>query len=343
MRLAVIPGDGIGPEVVAEGLKVLRRGGSRRRDHRRTTSAPRAGSAPASCCPTRCSRSCAQHDAILLGAVGDPSVPPGVLERGLLLRLRFELDHHVNLRPAKLFDGVTQPAGRPRPDRHARASARAPRAPTSATAACCARTPRTRSPPRSRVNTAFGVERVVRYAFERAVGPAAQAPHAGAQDQRAHPRRRPVVAHGRGGRRRVPRRDRRLPARRRGLDVLRHRPGPLRRDRHRQPVRRHPHRPRGRGHRRHRAGRQRQPRRRRAPTRACSSRCTARRPTSPARASPTRPPPCCRSALLLDHLGRTDAGRRGRGRGGVRPLHPRPAGPVRTTDVGDRLAALASG
>ena len=49
----------------------------------------------------------AGHDAILLGAVGDPSVPPGVLERGLLLRLRFELDHHVNLRPVKLYPGVT--------------------------------------------------------------------------------------------------------------------------------------------------------------------------------------------------------------------------------------------
>ena len=48
----------------------------------------------------------AGHDAILLGAVGDPSVPPGVLERGLLLRLRFELDHHVNLRPVKLYPGV---------------------------------------------------------------------------------------------------------------------------------------------------------------------------------------------------------------------------------------------
>jgi 3-isopropylmalate dehydrogenase len=50
-----------------------------------------------------------QHDAILLGAVGDPSVPSGILERGLLLRLRFELDHHVNLRPAKLYPGVRSP------------------------------------------------------------------------------------------------------------------------------------------------------------------------------------------------------------------------------------------
>jgi 3-isopropylmalate dehydrogenase len=50
-------------------------------------------------------------DAILLGAIGDPSVPPGVLERGLLLKLRFLLDHHVNLRPVRLFPGVTTPLG----------------------------------------------------------------------------------------------------------------------------------------------------------------------------------------------------------------------------------------
>jgi 3-isopropylmalate dehydrogenase len=54
-----------------------------------------------------------QHDAILLGAVGDPSVPSGILERGLLLRLRFELDHHVNLRPARLYPGVKSPLADP--------------------------------------------------------------------------------------------------------------------------------------------------------------------------------------------------------------------------------------
>src|SRR5690606_6516475 len=52
-------------------------------------------------------------DAILLGAVGDPSVPSGILERGLLLRLRFELDHHVNLRPARLYPGVGSPLSAP--------------------------------------------------------------------------------------------------------------------------------------------------------------------------------------------------------------------------------------
>src|ERR1700753_1778568 len=52
-----------------------------------------------------------EHDAILLGAVGDPGVPSGILERGLLLKLRFALDHHVNLRPARLYPGVSTPLG----------------------------------------------------------------------------------------------------------------------------------------------------------------------------------------------------------------------------------------
>ena len=76
------------------------------------------------------------HDAILLGAVGDPSVPSGVLERGLLLRLRFELDHYVNLRPVRLYPGVATPLAAARPRRWTWWwSARAPRARTPAPAA----------------------------------------------------------------------------------------------------------------------------------------------------------------------------------------------------------------
>ena len=94
-----------------------------------------------------------EHDAILLGAVGgkpnDPNLPPGILERGLLLKLRFELDHYVNLRPSRIFPGVASPLATP-----ARStswwSARAPRVPTPATAAPCASVRRPRSPPRSR-------------------------------------------------------------------------------------------------------------------------------------------------------------------------------------------------
>ena len=112
MRLAVIPGDGIGPEVIAEALKVL---------GEVVPSAESLGDtilwavnhSTGELLPESVLGELRQHDAILLGAVGDPSVPSGILERGLLLRLRFELDHHVNLRPARLYPGVRSPIADP--------------------------------------------------------------------------------------------------------------------------------------------------------------------------------------------------------------------------------------
>ncbi len=109
-RLAVIGGDGIGPEVVAEGLKVLDAvlpGVETTAYDLGATAYHRTGEA----LPDSVLAELGEHDAILLGAIGDPSVPPGVLERGLLLRLRFALDHHVNLRPVRLLPGVTSPLG----------------------------------------------------------------------------------------------------------------------------------------------------------------------------------------------------------------------------------------
>src|SRR6476660_1496623 len=110
--IAVIGGDGIGPEVVAEGLKVLEAvtgdGGPTF-----TTTAYDLGArrwhATGETLPDTVLEELRGHDAILLGAIGDPSVPSGVLERGVLLPLRFALDHYVNLRPAKLFPGVASP------------------------------------------------------------------------------------------------------------------------------------------------------------------------------------------------------------------------------------------
>jgi len=109
-RLAVIGGDGIGPEVVAEGLKVLDAvlPGVEPTDY---DLGARAYLRTGEALPDSVLSELGGHDAILLGAIGDPSVPPGVLERGLLLRLRFALDHHVNLRPVRLFPGVTSPLG----------------------------------------------------------------------------------------------------------------------------------------------------------------------------------------------------------------------------------------
>ncbi|MEX2289649.1 MAG: 3-isopropylmalate dehydrogenase [Mycobacteriales bacterium] len=109
-RLAVIGGDGIGPEVVAVGLQVLDAvlPGVERTDY---DLGARAYARTGEALPDGVLDELRGHDAILLGAIGDPSVPPGVLERGLLLTLRFALDHHVNLRPVRLFPGVPSPVG----------------------------------------------------------------------------------------------------------------------------------------------------------------------------------------------------------------------------------------
>jgi 3-isopropylmalate dehydrogenase len=109
-----------------------------------------------------------QHDAILLGAVGDPGVPPGILERGLLLRLRFELDHHVNLRPAKLYDGVTSPLADPGPI-DVICVREGTEGPYIGNGGVLRRDTPQEVATEVSLNTAFGVERVVRYAFERAV------------------------------------------------------------------------------------------------------------------------------------------------------------------------------
>ena len=109
------------------------------------------------------------HDVILLGAVGDPSVPSGVLERGLLLRLRFELDHHVNLRPVKLYPGVSTPlAGKTSADIDMVVVREGTEGPYAGSGGVLRRgTPHEVATEES-LNTAFGVNRVVRDAFARA-------------------------------------------------------------------------------------------------------------------------------------------------------------------------------
>ena len=110
--IAVIGGDGIGPEVVAEGLKVLDAVTGEDGPKISTTEydlGARRWHATGETLPGSVLDDLRRHDAILLGAIGDPTVPSGVLERGVLLPLRFALDHFVNLRPAKLFPGVDSP------------------------------------------------------------------------------------------------------------------------------------------------------------------------------------------------------------------------------------------
>lgn len=110
--IAVIPGDGIGQEVTHEALKVLRTVASREKivfDFEDFELGANRYLKSGDTLTDDDLAQLAKFDAILLGAVGDPRVPPGVLERGLLLKLRFEFDHHVNLRPVKLLPGVRTP------------------------------------------------------------------------------------------------------------------------------------------------------------------------------------------------------------------------------------------
>ncbi|MEV6058545.1 3-isopropylmalate dehydrogenase [Nocardia asteroides] len=163
MKLAVIAGDGIGPEVIAEALKVLDvvvPGVEKTEYDLGAARYHRTGEIlPESVLPEL-----KQHDAILLGAIGDPSVPSGVLERGLLLKTRFALDHHVNLRPSKLHAGVTSPlSGNPDIDFVVvREGTEGPY--TGTGGAIRVGTPHEVATEVSN-NTRFGIERVVRYAF----------------------------------------------------------------------------------------------------------------------------------------------------------------------------------
>lgn len=169
INLAVIPGDGIGQEVVAQGLKVLTAvlpqdvkletkeyDLGARRWHRTGETLPDAEL-----------EALRHHDAILLGAIGDPSVPSGVLERGLLLKLRFAFDHFVNLRPSKLFPNTATPlAGRPEIDFVVvREGTEGPY--TGNGGSLRTGTPAEVATEVS-LNTAYGVERVVRDAYARA-------------------------------------------------------------------------------------------------------------------------------------------------------------------------------
>ncbi|MBH5337165.1 3-isopropylmalate dehydrogenase [Streptomyces pactum] len=169
IRLAVIPGDGIGPEVVAQGLKVLTAvlPPDVKLETREYDLGARRWHATGETLPDAELETLKEHDAILLGAIGDPTVPSGVLERGLLLKLRFAFDHYVNLRPSKLFPNTPTPlAGRPDIDFVVvREGTEGPYVGNGGSL-------RTGTPAEVAtevsLNTAYGVERVVRDAYARA-------------------------------------------------------------------------------------------------------------------------------------------------------------------------------
>lgn len=166
MKLAIVAGDGIGPEVIDEAVKVLDAvlPGV---DKTPYDLGARRYHATGEVLPDSVLDELRGHDAILLGAIGDPSVPSGLLERGLLLRIRFALDHHINLRPARLYPGVNSPlAGNPDIDFVVvREGTEGPY--TGTGGAIRVGTPNEIATEVS-VNTAFGVRRVVKDAFGRA-------------------------------------------------------------------------------------------------------------------------------------------------------------------------------
>jgi len=170
VNLAVIPGDGIGPEVIAEALKVLDATGV---EVSATEYPFGAGHylATGNILDQADIDALAAHDAILLGAVGgdprDPKLAGGIVERGLLLKLRFALDHYVNLRPTAIFPGVTSPLANPGTVDFVvvREGTEGPYVGNGG--AIRVGTPHEIANEVS-VNTAFGVARVVKFAFEQA-------------------------------------------------------------------------------------------------------------------------------------------------------------------------------
>jgi 3-isopropylmalate dehydrogenase len=170
LQIAVVAGDGVGPEVTAEALKSLRVAANRFGFTIDTTTYDLGGRRylrTGEVLPDPVMDELAEHDAILLGAVGTPDVPPGVLERGLLLKLRFAFDQYVNLRPVRLLPGVTSPVADLAPEDCDLVVVRenTEGAYVGAGGTLYRDTPAEVATQES-INTRRGVERVVRYAFE---------------------------------------------------------------------------------------------------------------------------------------------------------------------------------
>ncbi|MBE6366668.1 MAG: 3-isopropylmalate dehydrogenase [Lentisphaerae bacterium] len=118
-KIAVLPGDGTGPEVVAEGLKVMRAAAKKFGFDFSETTFNWGGEhylATGEILPEDAVEQLQKFDAVFLGAIGHPKVKPGILEKGILLKLRFELDQYINLRPIKLFPGVETPLANKKPE-----------------------------------------------------------------------------------------------------------------------------------------------------------------------------------------------------------------------------------
>jgi 3-isopropylmalate dehydrogenase len=111
-KIAVMPGDGTGPEVIAEAVKVLKAAAAKFNFKLDLTEFDFGGERykrTGETLPDSAVEELRKFDAILLGAIGHPDVAPGILEKGILLKARFELDQYINLRPVKLYPGVETP------------------------------------------------------------------------------------------------------------------------------------------------------------------------------------------------------------------------------------------
>ena len=111
-KIAVLPGDGTGPEVVEQGVKVLKAAGSKfdfKMDLEYFDFGGERYKRTGEVLPESAVEDLKKFDAIFLGAIGHPDVKPGILEKGILLTLRFGLDQYINLRPVKLYPGVYTP------------------------------------------------------------------------------------------------------------------------------------------------------------------------------------------------------------------------------------------
>ena len=118
-KIAIIPGDGTGPEVVVEGMKVLAAAAQKFNFKYESTEFDFGGDRylrTNEVLPASAVEDMRQFDGIFLGAIGHPDVKPGILEKGILLHLRFELDQYINLRPVKLYPGVETPIKDKGPD-----------------------------------------------------------------------------------------------------------------------------------------------------------------------------------------------------------------------------------
>ncbi len=169
-KIAVLPGDGTGLEMVTEGLKVLQAAEEKFGFKMETVNYDLGGDRylrTGEVLPESVLEELKQFDAIFLGAIGHPDVKPGILEKGLLLQLRFQLDLYVNLRPVKLFPGVSTPLKDKGPEDIDFVVVRENTEGLYAGAGGFLRkgTPQEVAVQES-VNTRFGVERCLRYAFD---------------------------------------------------------------------------------------------------------------------------------------------------------------------------------